>query len=85
MYAHVCEHTRIFDFFDNSPTILHYNARLQALTLGGRFLKIGISTTIRPPFDHRSTTDQQSLWFHFDIANTLATKQIQHGTYDSHL
>ena len=29
---------------------------------------------IRPPFDHRSTTDQQSLCFHFDIANTFAKR-----------
>ena len=67
MYAHTCARTRVFKIFDHSATIVQYNARLQALTPGGRFLKIG-------KFDHRSTTDQQSLCFHFDIANTFAKR-----------
>lgn len=78
MYAHTCARTRAFKIFDHSATILQYNARLQALTPGGRFLKIGKfdhhSTTVRPLFDHCSTTDQQSLCFHFDIANTFAKR-----------
>lgn len=56
MYAHTCARTRAFKIFDHSATILQYNARLQALTPGGRFLKIGKfdhhSTTVRPLFDH---------------------------------
>ena len=56
MYAHTCARTRVFKIFDHSATILQYNARLQALTPGGRFLKIGKfdhhSTTVRPLFDH---------------------------------
>lgn len=66
MYAHVCAHTRIFDFFDNSPTILHYNARLQALTPGGRILKIGI-------FDHHSTTVRPPTHNDFVFISTLPT------------
>ena len=66
MYAHTCARTRVFKIFDLSATILQYNARLQALTPGGRFLKIG-------KFDHHSTTVRPLTNNHFVFISTLPT------------
>lgn len=66
MYAHTCARTRAFKIFDHSATILQYSARLQALTPGVRFLKIG-------KFDHHSTTVRPLTNNHFVFISTLPT------------